>query len=178
MPPAWWEASGNVSCNTIPDGQFTLRVAGARVSATGAKTRYHSDHARASGEARLRPWIHPERRRTPDRSGDCAHGVPAFRHGLSRGWTGAGGRLWRGRSDGDPGAQQPAGANHLDRHLGRFARRRQTAGPRQRPHQRGVRAGRHLRSAVRAGLVRSRVRLLRARASQRSGGGARALCAA
>ena len=118
----------------------------------------------------LRPRLRRARERAAARPGGDARRAAARRHRVPGRCAGARGRAagWARRRV-TLSAQQPGGALHVDRRLAGVA----GAGAS------GARAGRtsssarrHLRPAVRSGVVRSRLRLLRARASRAAGRGA------
>ena len=115
----------------------------------------------------LRPRLRRARERAFARPGGCARRPPAPRHRLSRGRARAGGRLRRRRPDRHARRELARRPLRERRPVGRLGRRGQA--PDRAPAQRRGHAGRPLRAPVRARLVRSRVRLLRARAPAAAG---------
>ncbi|CAA9526393.1 MAG: SAM-dependent methyltransferase, partial [uncultured Solirubrobacteraceae bacterium] len=124
-------------------------------------------------DVRLRPRLRPARERAPAGPGRHARRAPARGHDLSRGQHRPGGGLRRRRPDGDPRRPQPRRPRDLHRRVGRLGRRGAPPRGRGRPDERRAPAGGHLRPPLPPGVLRPRLRLLRARAPRPPRRGAR-----
>ena len=118
---------------------------------------------------RRRPRLRRPRQRAPARPGRRARRPAPPRHRLPRRQPRARGWLRGRRPDGHARVPEPGSAVHGGRRLGRVPGTGARAHARS--HQRRLRPGRHPRPAVRAALLRPRLRVLPARAPRTPGRG-------